>query len=200
MKRFFVSLLLATALCASDTGKMSDSERTYLVDQLELTKKGVLDSISGLTPEQWKFRAAPDRWSVAECAEHIILSEGYIFAGSQKVLSTTAVPRPQKSNADVDRALVAGVAERSHKLNAPEPLVPSGKISTPEEAARAFASARDKNIEYARKTDDDLRVHVGPGPAGDLDAYQFLLLLSAHSARHTAQIREVKASPNYPKS
>jgi len=32
-----------------------------------------------------------------------------------------------------------------------------------------------------------------------MDAYQFLLLLSSHSARHTAQIREVEANPEYPK-
>jgi hypothetical protein len=32
-----------------------------------------------------------------------------------------------------------------------------------------------------------------------MDAYQWLLLLAAHSARHTAQILEVEANPGYPK-
>ena len=32
-----------------------------------------------------------------------------------------------------------------------------------------------------------------------LDAYEFLLLISAHSERHTKQILEVEADPNYPK-
>jgi hypothetical protein len=32
------------------------------------------------------------------------------------------------------------------------------------------------------------------------DAYEFILLIAAHSERHTSQIKEVKAGPNYPKS
>jgi hypothetical protein len=36
-------------------------------------------------------------------------------------------------------------------------------------------------------------------PAGLLDAYQWMLFQGAHSKRHTAQIEEVKADPNFPK-
>jgi hypothetical protein len=79
-------------------------------------------------------------------------------------------------------------------------LVPSGKFATPEEAAKAFTEARDKSIAYAKTTDAELRVHVGAGPAGPMDAYQILLLMASHSARHTAQIREVEADPNFPKA
>lgn len=193
-------LLIATSLTAADNGRMSEAERSFLVDQLEQTKKSVLESIAGLTPAQWTFKAAPDRWSVQQCAEHIVLAEGYIFGGSQKLLETPAVPRPEKSNATVDHMLVAQVTNRSKKLTAPEPLVPSGKFATPEEAAKAFIEARDKSIAYAKTTDAELRVHVGPGPAGPMDAYQVLLLMASHSARHTAQIREVEADPNFPKA
>jgi hypothetical protein len=137
---------------------------------------------------------------VAECAEHIVLAEDFIFSGSQQVLKTPAVARPEKSNAQVDRGLLAGITDRSHKLTAPEPLVPGGKLATPADAARAFTEKRDQHIAYVKSTDDDLRIHVGPGPAGPMDAYQFLILLTAHSGRHTAQIREVEANPDYPKA
>jgi len=33
-----------------------------------------------------------------------------------------------------------------------------------------------------------------------MDAYDLLLLMAAHTGRHTAQIREVQASPDYPKA
>lgn len=192
-------LLIAASLHAADNGRITDAERAYLVDQLEQSKKQVLDSLAGLTPAQWTFKSAPDRWSVQQCAEHIVLAEGFIFAGSQNVLETPAVPRPENSNATFDRMFVAQVAGRGKKLTAPEPLVPSGKFATPEEAAKAFTAARDKNIAYAKTTDAELRVHVGNGPAGPIDAYQFLLLMASHSARHTAQIREVEAHPKFPK-
>jgi hypothetical protein len=193
-------LLLAAGMTAADNGRMTDAERTFLVDQLEQTKKGVLESLAGLTPAQWTFKAGPDRWSVQQCAEHIVLAEGYIFGGSQKLLESPAVPRPEKSNSQVDQMIVAGVKDRSKKLTAPEPLVPSGKFATPEDAVKAFIEARDKSIAYAKTTDAELRVHVGPTAAGPLDAYQLLLLMSSHSARHTAQIREVEADPNFPKA
>jgi hypothetical protein len=31
-----------------------------------------------------------------------------------------------------------------------------------------------------------------------MDAYQWLLLLAAHTERHTAQIEEIKADPKFP--
>jgi hypothetical protein len=185
---------------AADNGQLTDAERAFLVDQLEQTKKNVLDSIAGLTPAQWTFKAGPDRWSVQQCAEHIVLAEGFIFQGSQGMLQTPAVPRPEKSNSDVDHMIVARLTDRSKKLTAPEPLVPAGKFATPEDAAKAFIEARDKSIAYVKTTDADLRVHVGPTPAGPMDAYQLLLLMAAHSARHTLQIREVEADPSFPKA
>jgi hypothetical protein len=203
MKRF-VLLLCAIAPIAIDPlyaaeGSMSADERAYLLDQLETSKKNMLASIQGLTAAQWKFKPAPAVWSVQECAEHIILAEEYIFGGTQQLLKTPAVPRPATSNTEVDHKLVAGVEDRSRKATAPEPLVPSAKYATPEDAAREFTARRDKTIAYAKTTNDDLRVHAGPGPAGPMDAYQGLLLLASHSARHTAQIREVESNEGYPK-
>lgn len=198
---------LALLLCAVTSvaplfaaeGSMTADERAYLLDQLETSKKNMLASIQGVTPEQWKFKPAPAVWSVQECAEHIILAEDFIFGGSQQILKTPVVARPASSNAEVDHKLVAGVQDRSKKATAPEALVPAAKFATPDDAVREFTARREKTIAYVKTTNDDLRVHVGPGPAGPMDAYQCLLLLASHSARHTAQIREVEANPSYPK-
>jgi uncharacterized damage-inducible protein DinB len=179
---------------------MNADERAFLLDQLEASKKGMIASIQNLSAAQWKFKPAPAVWSVQECAEHIILAEDYIFGGAQQVLKTPAVARPATSTPDVDKKIVAGVEDRSKKATAPEPLVPGAKFATPEDAVREFTARRDKTIAYVKSTNDDLRVHVAPGPAGPMDAYQFLLLLASHSARHTAQIREVQANASYPKT
>ncbi len=180
-------------------GSMTADERAYLLDQLETSKKNMIASIQGLSAAQWTFKPAPAVWSVQECAEHIILSEDYIFGGSQQILKTPAVARPAGSNADADHKIVAGIQDRSRKATAPEPLVPGAKFATPDDAVREFTTRRDKTIAYVKATNDELRVHVGPGPAGPMDAYQALLLLAAHSARHTAQIREVESNAGYPR-
>jgi hypothetical protein len=199
--RPIVALLVLSAapLVAAESGAMTDAERTYLVEQLEQSKKDMLASIGGLSADQWRFKSAPNVWSVAECAEHIILSEDYLGDFVQQIMKTPAVERPAKSNGEVDRKLAAGVVNRSHKATAPEPLTPSGKFATPADAAREFAERRDKNIAYVKSTQDELRAHTKGTPLGDVDAYQMLLLIAGHSARHTAQIREVEANSGYPK-
>jgi DinB family protein len=200
IRRLAMIVLCAAAPILAAEGSMSPDERAYLLEQLEKSKKDMLASIQGVSAAQWKFKSAPAVWSVQECAEHIILAEEYIFNGAQQVLKTPVVARPEKSNAEVDHKLVAGVQDRSRKATAPEPLVPGAKFATPEDAAREFTARRDKTIAYVKSTNDDLRVHVAPGPLGPMDAYQFLLLLASHSSRHTAQILEVKANADFPKA
>ena len=189
---------LAPALFA-DSGTLTPSEREYLVQQLETSKAEMLASIQGLTQDQWKFKPAPDVWSVQECAEHLIKAEGLLFGAAQQGLTTPAVERPATSNTERDQKIVAMIKDRSKKAKAPEPLVPSGQFATPADAIQAFTLARDKSIEYVQSTNDPLRVHIiKNGPVGDVDAYQLLLIMAAHTARHTAQIKEVEANPGYP--
>ena len=84
---------------------------------------------------------------------------------------------------------------RSHKAQASH-----RSRATEAELAKAFEDSRKATMTYLQKTNDDLRDHFFDHPAfGPLDGYQWLLLISGHSARHTAQIGEVKADPNFPK-
>ena len=49
------------------------------------------------------------------------------------------------------------------------------------------------------KSTADLRDHAINHPVfGQLDGYEWVLAVAAHSARHTKQILEVKADPNFP--
>ena len=201
MKCAITILFFAVApFLAAENGAITEAERSYLIDQLEQSKKGVLASIAGVSDGQWTFKPAPNVWSVQECTEHIILAENYFFNAAQQALKTPGVARPETSNAAQDQKLIAAGKDRTSKRKAPEPIVPSGKFATPQDAARAFTELRDKSIAYVKSSDDELRTHVGKGPAGDLDAYQFLLLMAAHSVRHTEQIHEVQADPDYPKA
>jgi hypothetical protein len=199
-KTIALCILAAAPILAAETGAMNDAERTFLIEQLEKSKKDFLTTIAGVTPAQWQFKPAPEVWSVAECAEHIILSEDFLRGSAQAMLKSPAVERPATSTAEHDQQIVGMVGDRSHKGKAPEPITPSGKFATPADAAKEFMARRDKSLEYARTTTDDLRVHVAKGPVGPMDAYQLLLLMASHTGRHTDQIREVQANPNYPKT
>jgi hypothetical protein len=199
-KALALCILAAAPILAAENGAMNPAERAFLIEQLEKSKKDFLASIDGLTAAQWKFKPSPEVWSVAECAEHIILSEDFLRGFAMSTLQSPAVERPATSTTEQDQKIVAMVGDRSHKAKAPEPIVPSGKFATPADAAAEFTARRDKNLEYARTTNDELRVHSAKGPIGTMDSYQILLLLATHTGRHTEQIREVEANPDYPKT
>jgi hypothetical protein len=58
----------------------------------------------------------------------------------------------------------------------------------------------EKLIQYVKTTDADMRNHVVTFPPGSFDSYQMILFIASHSNRHTQQIEEVKADPNFPKN
>src|SRR5271170_900049 len=50
---------------------LSAAERELALKNLQATHDAFLKSIAGLSEKQWRFKPAPDRWSVAEVSEHI---------------------------------------------------------------------------------------------------------------------------------
>jgi uncharacterized damage-inducible protein DinB len=194
-----LSVLSAWAQSAAPT--LTPEERESALKSFQTTHDNFLKSISGLSQKQWTFKPAPDRWSVAEVAEHITLSEGLIFSLVQEAMQSPAAPEKRAQVAGKDEMILTRVPDRSHKAQAPEMLKPTGRWPTEADLVKAFEERRAATMEYIKTTNDDLRDHFFDHPVfGTLDAYQWLLLISTHSARHTAQIEEVKADPNFPKN
>lgn len=180
---------------------LTPQEREAALKQFETTRGNFLKSIAGLSQQQWTFKPAPDRWSVAEVAEHIAISESTLLGLVQKqVMQSPATPEKRDQVKGKDEIILEKVPDRSRKVQAPEFLRPTGRWATEADLTKAFEDSRAATMEYVRTTQDDLRDHFFDHPLlGTMDGYQWLLLISAHSARHTAQIEEVKADPNFPK-
>jgi hypothetical protein len=191
---FVCSLSLAPAYAQPPTHQ----ERDSLLKHLEQTRQAFLDSISGLSDAQWTFKAGPDRWSIAEVAEHIAVSETTIRElVTEKIMKSPPVPR--ELNPVPDEKLLASLSDRTSRFQAPEMLRPTNRWASREALTKDFIAAREKTAAYVRTTTDDLHGHGAPHPVFKmLDGYQWLVLLSGHSARHTAQIEEVKTSAAYP--
>lgn len=199
MKRFTIVLLVSlfAASFVFAVEPMTDAERSALVAHLERTGARFEKSIEGLSEAQWNYKTAPDRWSPAECAEHIATAEGFI-RGMIEPMMKQETPAELLANARKD-SIGDMVVDRSKKFQAPEPLKPSKKYATPAEALAVFRAERQKTIEFV-KNGGDFRLHAAANPAaGPLDGYGWVVFLSAHSERHTLQIDEVKADAGYPK-
>jgi uncharacterized damage-inducible protein DinB len=193
----FVSAQTAPAASTPLTAQ----EREFALQQFQTTHDNFLKSISGLSEKQWRFKPAPDRWSAAEVAEHITVSETTIMGLIQKqLMQSPAAPEKRAEVKGKDQMIIERMPDRSHKAQAPEMLRPTGRWATEAELTKVFEESRKANMDYIRTTSDDLRDHFFSHPVfGPMDGYQWLLLLSAHSGRHTEQIEEVKADPNFPK-
>jgi hypothetical protein len=197
-----VALTMALACAASANAQdVSQAEKDRALQYLESTKKGVLDATRGLSDAQWNFKSAPERWSIAQVMEHLAAAEDMIRGlVSEQVMKTPAVPlREAEETRKVDETVLAMVPDRSHKIQAPEPLQPTNRFGSPAAAQKHFVESRATTEEYLKNT-PGLRAHVGDSPLGKLDGYQYVLLIAAHSERHTKQMLEVRADPDFPKN
>jgi hypothetical protein len=191
----------ALALGAVFAEPLTQSDRDKAMSHFHATRKVFLDSVAGLSDAQWNFKAAPERWSIAECAEHIAVSEDAIFELVRNSLASPAEPERKAMTRGKDDMVVKAMPDRSVKAQAPEFLQPKRRWPDRESLIAHFKESRDRNIAFLQTTEGDLRGHFVEHPVfKTLDAYQMMLLLSAHCERHTLQINEVKADPNYPKN
>jgi DinB superfamily len=196
-----LALILAVACAGAlvHAQTLTPADRDKAMKYLESTRQGVVDATQGLSPAQWNFKAAPDRWSIAEVTEHIAAAEEFIRGMVvEKVMVAPARPAGDDVVA-LDEMVMQMIPDRTHKAEAPEPLKPSNRFGSPEESLKHFLEARTTTEDFLTKT-PDLRAHAIDSPMGKkLDGYEWILLIAAHSERHTKQIREVKADPNFPK-
>ena len=190
------ALFFAFAVRAQE---LTPVEKDKALAYLESTKKDVLDATKNLSTAQWNFKSAPDRWSIAECMEHIAAAEDYIRGSVESgVMKAPAVPG--RDTAAIDAGIIANVPERKTKFQAPEAIKPTNRFGSPQAGIDHFVESRAKTEDFLKST-PGLRDHAADSPSGQKwDAYEFILLIAAHSERHTNQIKEVKADPNYPKS
>jgi hypothetical protein len=196
-----ILLALAMLLTPIADQTLSQAERDHAVTELESSRKAFLEATNGLSEAQWNFKAAPDRWSVAECAEHIGVTESFILnLITEQALKGPAEPEKRTEVQGKDTSIMVVGVDRSAKFKAPEPIQPTRRWATSGEITKNVLENRTRTIEFVSTTQGDLRDHFMDHPVyKTLDTYQWILLISAHMRRHTAQILEVKADPNFPK-
>jgi hypothetical protein len=194
-----VALLVALAapLAAADAPSTAPAAVTAHLDR---TRALFLESIAGLTPEQWAWKPAPDRWSVGECAEHITRTESMIRGFVVEALAKPTAPELLAKSHGKSAQVLAMITDRSAKFQSPEGANPAqqGATRSSGEIVRDFNFERGRTYELTA-SHADLESHAGLHPGfQELDLAGWLYFLSGHTERHTMQIDEVKASPGFP--
>ena len=198
MAGVLIALLLMAAATAASAQEVTQAEKDRALQYLETTKKNVLEATKGLSEAQWNFKPAPDRWSVAQTMEHIAAAEDFIRDLVKEKVMMAPAGEAGRDVKKTDEGVLMMVPDRTTKAQAPEPLVPTNRFGSPDASIKHFVESRATTVNFL-KTTTGLRDHVADSPLGKLDGYEFVLLIAAHSERHTKQISEVKADPNFPK-
>lgn len=175
---------------------ITPSERELVLQLLDATQARVLKLLNGLSAEQLLYRPQPGCWSVAENVEHLIVTERRVVGAVEKLLLGPADIQTRCSLTDDEVLRKVGAAV--NKVQAPPYALPT--LRWPAEAlGREFATTRASTRDFASATTADLRRYfMRHFLFGDLDGYQWLLLIGAHSQRHSAQAEAVRDSPSFP--
>ena len=185
--------------------KLTSSELDYARLYLQQSRDGVVGATKGLSEAQWKFKPAPERWSIAEILEHLVLTQEFVLGPVRQQLAKTPATTADRDNKRLDSVGVIQLPERKSKFQAPEMLQPTGRW-TPSEALERLLNNYTRLTEYLEST-PDLRQHlleappikaVSRGKYDSMDGYQWVLASAAHAERHTKQMLEVRADPNFP--
>jgi hypothetical protein len=164
------------------------------------------DVVDGLSDTQLNWKPSPDKWSIAQCLEHLTAaSSGFnpyfvdALARGRQRFTTASAPMYQPSF--MGRWLIKHVEPESlRKLRAPKIFKPSASnvrnaLDNFLEQQKAFVKfvSETNGIDYNRTR---LRSPVTPLVRYSLaDAY---VITVSHEQRHLQQARRVRETPGFP--
>jgi hypothetical protein len=186
------------------SASLTEAERAELLDMLDASDERLRELVAELDEAQWTWRSAPERWSVGECVEHILLSEGALLAAAQTALGKPAVTDWAERTQGKEQLLRQVMPNRNPGgaggASAPQEIRPTGTLSKAE-TLQKFAAQRAEVRDFVEHLSAPLRAHIEAHPFpifGDLSAYEWVLYIPLHTVRHTRQLIEVQESEGYP--
>jgi hypothetical protein len=198
-----VAISSSTAISQAPAEKalvvFTEKDRETALKYLNETKEDYVKQLTGISDAQLNFRAAEGRWTIAEIAEHITVVEEALFGMITNGTVKSEPPKCEDPFRVADTTIILAITNRQQKFTAPEQVRPNGRWKTRDELIASFEKTRGTTIDYIKNNKIDLRNRFGQSPMGKIDAFQQFLFVTGHGERHLAQLKEVKADPNYPK-
>jgi hypothetical protein len=168
-----------------------------IFEMIEKTHERFASSVSGLTEEQEHYRPAPDRWTIAENAEHVsIVSHGLLKLTHKLLKRAEADPKPAKADLELPPLTMDDEGGlKPGKWQAPERVQPQGGVRVADAVAHQSQTINDLFALKTRLEAVDMTEQTWDHPYfGPLTFYQWMLLLGEHEERHRLQIEEIKGT------
>jgi hypothetical protein len=194
----FAALILFSF--SADTTKLNEQDREWMLKHLTETRNHMTQVLEGLTNAQLNFKPDENSWSIAECVEHLAVTENGFGGLIQKTVGAGPNPVLKDSLVFKDEDIMTNISDRSNKVKTSEAFEPSGQFESFENTLQAFLEKRNTHIEYVKTTEDDLRNRYSKDlPFGPVDGVQLIIFAAGHTERHVLQMEEVMAHTKFPK-
>src|SRR5580698_8847836 len=129
---------------------MNPADRQQILRLIAESDAALVGAVAGVSNEDARRRPEPERWSVLECVEHVILGDDAMFA-RVSAHSTPGAPPGERR----EELILRGMTNRERKFAAPELARPTGRFSSLPEAIEVFRQRRARSTAYVEQYRED---------------------------------------------
>ncbi|MCB1055767.1 MAG: DinB family protein [Acidobacteria bacterium] len=165
-------------------------------DDLEESRKALLQDLGARTPEQLSFQPEPTAWSMRQVAEHLWKVESAFLKAAQP---PGAAGRLSLRNRLL-RPVLWVIFRLGIRVQAPtRRVLPTESLDLAEIETRWQSTREDFRAFLEAIAPDQLSMARFEHPiAGPLTPVELLAFLSDHFAHHHRQLRRIAAAPGFP--
>jgi len=177
---------------------MGGADKKEIARVLQDGVDALMDALRGVDEATATLRPHPESWSVAECVEHIVLTETALLARLKE-----AKPAGESRQDNAREARFQELAmNRLRRIDAPDLVTPRPGLRSLAEASGCFERIRGETMRYVEEFEGDLRWWLTTHPliTRPVNCYEMLLLIALHPKRHAQQIALIREQLSRPRS
>jgi hypothetical protein len=184
-----------------------NSEINNLIYSIESSTKKARETFSGLSEAQLNWKPSPEKWSVGECIDHLIVSNKQYFPALEKITKGGHKNSLWQSLSPLSGLwgsfLIKAVSpDNVKKVKTAKVFYPSSSMIH-KNIIDEFAACNLKVTELMRKLENyDLKKIKISSPVSAFITYSLidtLKIITYHEARHINQAERVIATEGFPK-
>lgn len=186
---------------------MNEGLSAFIEEARAITQEAQ-EAFGHLNTEQLNWKPAPEEWSVAQCFDHLIVTNTGYLPLIKKIADGQYKPSFRERMPLLPRAfgsivLNAVQPEAQRKFKAVPKFQPSSSAIQGDILAR-FTTHQEDLVKHMRMTEEvDLRRIIITSPVMSLMTYSLwdtYKILVAHERRHMAQAKRVMDAPGFPRA
>jgi DinB family protein len=218
MDRIYSSLFLICVICVicgRPAGPLNNAMKPFLespnllqtiVAETEKNSVAAHEVVAGLNETQLNWKPAPEKWSIAQCLEHLTVATEEFEPYFTKAISENREKRRAVNSPAYRPTFLGGLLinyllpESTKKLRAPKLLKPAA--SQIAGSLEKFLNQQKRFLDFVRQADGiDYNKTRLRSPVTALMRYSLadaFVLTVVHEQRHLAQARRVRETPGFP--